>query len=64
MPDTASARIFISYSRKHGADFAATLRKKLLAKGLSVWQDLSAMQGGIHWWGQIDAAIVLSMCSQ
>lgn len=50
-------RIFISYSRKDGAGFAATLREKLLTKGLSVWQDLLAMEGGIDWWSQIDAAI-------
>jgi hypothetical protein len=29
MPETSGARIFISYSRKDGAEFAASLRKRL-----------------------------------
>jgi hypothetical protein len=56
MPDP-SARVFISYSRKDGADVAADLRKQLEAKDLSIWQDLLAMEGGIDWWSQIEAAI-------
>jgi hypothetical protein len=51
------ARIFISYSRKDGAAFAADLRQQLLAAGLSVWQDLIALQGGRDWWSQIAAAL-------
>jgi hypothetical protein len=35
----SSARIFISYSRKDGAEFAATLRKQLERENLSIWQD-------------------------
>ena len=42
MPDS-SARIFISYSRKDGAKFAATLRKQLEREELCVWQDLIAL---------------------
>ena len=37
MPDPTSARVFVSYSRKDGAAFAAGLRKKLLKQDLSVW---------------------------
>jgi hypothetical protein len=55
MPDPSS--VFISYSRKDGADFAAYLRKQLEAADLSIWQDLLAMEGGIDWWSQIEAAI-------
>jgi hypothetical protein len=57
MPDPASARIFVSYSRKDGAGFAADLREKLLTKNLSVWQDLVALEGGRDWWSQIEEAI-------
>jgi WD40 repeat protein len=57
MPDPASARVFVSYSRKDGAAFATGLRKKLLKKHLSVWQDLIAVEGGRDWWSQIEEAI-------
>jgi hypothetical protein len=57
MPDPAAARIFISYSRKDGAGFAAGLREKLRKRDLSVWQDLVALQGGRDWWSQIEDAI-------
>ena len=57
MPDPASARIFVSYSRKDGAAFAANLRTKLLKKDLSVWQDLVALEGGRDWWSQIEETI-------
>ena len=57
MPDQPATRIFISYSRKDGRDFAAELRKRLTAEGLSVWQDLVQMEGGQDWWSQIDKAI-------
>ncbi len=57
MPDPASARVFISYSRKDGAASAASLRKKLLKQGLSVWQDIVALEGGRDWWSQIEDAI-------
>jgi putative transposase len=52
------ARIFISYSRKDGAVFAAELRNRLLAKKLSVWQDLIALKGGLRWTaaGMMEAA--------
>jgi hypothetical protein len=48
------ARIFISYSRKDGAACAADLRKKLLKKDPSVWQDITALEGGRDWWSQIE----------
>jgi TIR domain len=57
MPDQCSDRIFISYSRKDGAKFAACLRKQLEAKDLSVWQDLVALEPGPYWWSQIENAI-------
>jgi hypothetical protein len=54
MPDQSSARTFISYSRKDGEKFAAYLRKRLLKENLSVWQDITALEGGRDWWSQIE----------
>jgi WD40 repeat protein len=54
MPGT---RIFISYSRKDGAEFAANLRKKLQKENFSIWQDLLALEGGRDWWSQIEDAL-------
>jgi WD40 repeat protein len=51
------ARIFISYSRKDGAAFAADLRATLLAGNLSIWQDIVALEGGRDWWTQIEEAL-------
>ncbi len=57
MTDPASARVFISYSRKDGAAFAASLGKKLLRQSLSVWRDIVALEGGRDWSSQIEDAI-------
>ena len=57
MPDRHADRIFISYSRKDGAKFATRLRKRLLSKNLSVWQDIIALEGGRDWWSQIEDAL-------
>jgi hypothetical protein len=57
MPDPSSARIFISYSRKDGAEFAAALRNELERENLSVWQDLITLEGGRDWWSQIEEAL-------
>jgi hypothetical protein len=57
MPDPSSARIFISYSRKDGAKFAAWLRNELERENLSVWQDLITLEGGRDWWSQIEDAL-------
>jgi hypothetical protein len=51
------ARIFISYSRKDGAEAAAQLRRDLETRGFSIWQDLIALEGGRDWWSQIEAAL-------
>jgi hypothetical protein len=45
-----TGRTFISYSRKDGADFARELRESLRNEGLSVWQDVVALEGGSDWW--------------
>ena len=57
MPDPTSARVFVSYSRKDGAAFAADLCEKLRKEDLSVWRDLVALEGGRDWWSQIEEAI-------
>ncbi|MFZ1104159.1 MAG: toll/interleukin-1 receptor domain-containing protein [Hyphomicrobiaceae bacterium] len=57
MTKPAAARIFISYSRKDGAAFAARLRRNLEAKGFGIWQDLIALEGGRDWWSQIEGAL-------
>jgi len=57
MAETSGARIFISYSRKDGAEFAASLRKRLQKQDLSIWQDLIALEGGRDWWSQIEDAL-------
>jgi TIR domain/NB-ARC domain/APAF-1 helical domain len=57
MLDQRSDRIFISYSRKDGAEFAADLRERLLRENLSVWQDIITLEGGRDWWSQIEDAL-------
>ena len=57
MANPAPARIFISYSRKDGAGTAATLRKDLNSRNLSVWQDIVALEGNRDWWSQIEDAL-------
>jgi WD40 repeat protein len=51
------ARIFISYSRRDGAEFARDLRARLLMEDLSIWQDIVSLEGGRDWWSQIEEAL-------
>jgi len=55
MPD--KPRIFISYFRKDGLDFARGRRKKLERKGFSLWQDIISLEGGRDFWLQITDAL-------
>lgn len=52
-------RVFISYARKDGEEFATKLRKRLEAEHpeITLWQDRSHMEGGIGWWQQITEAL-------
>jgi len=52
-------RIFISYSRQDGEDFATDLRQKLIAifGEDQLWQDRAKMEGGVGWWSQIEQAL-------
>ncbi|MGB9368454.1 MAG: TIR domain-containing protein [Xanthobacteraceae bacterium] len=54
---TGGERVFVSYSRKDGAEFAADLRQRLLKEDLSVWQDIIALEGGRDWWSQVEDAL-------
>ncbi len=59
MGDEKTPRIFISYSRQDGEDFATNLRHRLTdaSPELTLWQDRDQMEGGKDWWAQIEAAL-------
>jgi WD40 repeat protein len=52
-------RVFLSYARKDGEEFATRLRKRLQAEEseITVWQDRAEMEGGVGWWKQIEGAL-------
>src|SRR5437588_10368120 len=50
-------RVFISYARADGQDFARTLRTRLEAEHIPLWQDLISLEGGRDWWLQITDAL-------
>src|SRR6266568_3978328 len=50
-------RVFISYARSDGEQFAAQLRKRLLDEQIPLWQDRVGMEGGRDWWQQITEAL-------
>jgi hypothetical protein len=52
-------RVFISYSREDGEDFATALRQRLENEEpeITLWQDRAKMQGGVGWWSQITTAL-------
>jgi hypothetical protein len=51
-------RIFISYTRSDGEEFARKLRSHLIEENnLCVWQDRTSMEGGKDWWQQIEEAL-------
>jgi hypothetical protein len=50
-------RVFISYARTDGEQFAAQLRKRLEAEHIPLWQDRVGMEGGRDWWQQITEAL-------
>ncbi len=55
---TDAPRIFISYARKDGKEFALELHRRLTEEhGFSLWQDLADMEGGKDWWQQIYEAL-------
>ena len=53
-------RVFISYARADGEEFAVQLRERLEREAPNigtVWQDRSQLEGGVGWWKQVTAAI-------
>ncbi len=52
MPQTP--RVFISYARKDGEDFAADLVRRIEQAEIPVWRDRDGLRGGEGWWSQID----------
>lgn len=57
MAGNTKPRVFISYARSDGENFATQLRKKLEAKSIPLWQDRIGMEGGRDWWLQIQEAL-------
>jgi len=60
--DKPKPRVFISYSRKDGEDFAIDLRQRLEAENLPLWQDRARMEGGVGWWKQTASWLNPSRC--
>ena len=50
-------KVFISYGRSDGREFAIRLRDDLIALDFSVWLDLEEIQGGATWSTDIEDAI-------
>ncbi len=50
-------RVFISYARSDGEAFATSLRARLEAENIPLWQDRVGMEGGRDWWLQITDAL-------
>jgi WD40 repeat protein len=57
MRDPSTPRVFVSYSRTDGLEFARRLQAVLEAEGLSLYRDLTDLKGGEDWWRQVEAAI-------
>ena len=57
MSSSPSPRIFVLYARADGVEPARKVRRQLEDAGLSLWQDLVALEGGRDWWSQIEEAI-------
>ena len=57
MPD--QPRVFISYARKDGEEFATDLRRRLGSEEpeITLWQDRVRLEGGKGWWPQIVEAL-------
>ena len=56
---TGHPRVFLSYARKDGEEFARRLRKRAKAEEseITLWQDRAEMEGGVGWWKQIEGAL-------
>jgi len=50
-------RVFLSYARSDGEQFATQLRQRLEAEDIPLWQDRVGLEGGRDWWQQIAKAL-------
>ncbi len=50
-------RIFLSYARSDGGEFARTLRARL-ETSFSLFQDVASLEGGRDWWRQVEEALL------
>lgn len=59
MSKAAKHGAFISYARRDGKEYAASLRERLQRdiSGMRLWQDLTDIEGGQGWWRQIEEAL-------
>jgi WD40 repeat protein len=59
VPLPEPSRVFISYSRSDGADYAAALRKRLQKEHpeIDLFQDVISLHSGKDWWLQITNAL-------
>lgn len=59
MPPSNPPRVFISYARSDGSEYAAWLRCKLEDEHpeITLWQDVIGLHSGKDWWLQITEAL-------
>jgi WD40 repeat protein len=59
IPQSERPRVFISYARKDGDDFAHRLRERIELEQpeITIWQDRVRLEGGVGWWTQITEAL-------
>jgi len=50
-------RVFLSYARSDGEQFATELRQRLESEHIPLWQDHIGLEGGKDWWLQITEAL-------
>ncbi|MGZ3646889.1 MAG: TIR domain-containing protein, partial [Ktedonobacteraceae bacterium] len=50
-------RVFISYARADGEQYAQSLRKRIEKEHIPLWQDRVSLEGGRDWWLQIEEAL-------
>jgi hypothetical protein len=56
---SGTPRVFLSYARKDGEEYARNLRIKLQTEQpeINLWQDRAEMEGGVGWWKQNEKAL-------
>ncbi|MCA9907982.1 MAG: TIR domain-containing protein, partial [Anaerolineae bacterium] len=55
MPKPKTNRVFVSYARADGRDYARTLREQL--SEFNPWRDVNDIPAGVEWWEAIKEAI-------